>query len=137
MADRGNLMSLVPSVCVPLLLTLLYAPEKDVQLDPRVELKTAIPAARELLVKERYKEFILKYAHPEELAEVLKRKNIDELAKSFGESKAQPLLEILKQIEGQQPRYEKEGTVAVFKTKDSRRDAIQWAKHKGLWYIQN
>lgn len=108
--------------------------------DPQEDLKTAIPAAIQLLEDKEYETFLKKYVPPEDLEQITKKTPLAELAQKFGSgNKASRLLATLQAIKDSKPKIESNGKKAVFELKesDSGKQSITFIKIDKLWYVQN
>ena len=98
-------------------------------------LAKALDEAVGLLENERYEDFLKNFAHPDDLAEMLKSGPIEELAAEFKGEKAEVLLDVLKSISDQSPDLRDDGKTAVFATKMNR--PMMFLLLDGRWYLKN
>jgi hypothetical protein len=122
--------------------SLLLAPAvPGTEPDPREDLNLLISHAVSLLETKQYAKAIETLADPEALKKALERekKSIDELAASFAEDKAGPLLEVLKSIRGTKPELSDEGRRASFSIDHPEipKKKLIFAKNGKLWSLQN
>ena len=107
--------------------------------DPQSQLDTTISFALQLLADEKYQDFIQKLAYPDELEEILKTHEIEDMARSFAKEKAATVTAALKQAKDAEPTLKEEGTIAVFELADAddSKTKIVFEKKGDLWYIRN
>ena len=107
--------------------------------NPREKLETAITEAIRLLEAKEYATVLKNFVTPDDLKAITEKIPLDELAKQFGEGKADRLLKVLKSIEDVKPTFDKEGKTATFKLKAEAdgKKTISWVKIGKYWYIQD
>lgn len=105
----------------------------------REELKTAIPEGIRMLEAKEYVPFLKAFVPPEVLKKIIGNGTVEEFAARFGMGKADPLLNVLKQINGQEPEMKENGTKAIFKIKEpvNGKEEITFSKIEKFWYIEN
>lgn len=116
-----------------------WAAADDAKPDPREKLDTAIPEAIRLLEAKEHLKFIKTFVSPDELKKITEKGSIEDLAKSFGEKKADRLLKILGAIKDAKPTLSDDGKTATFDLKalpDSK-GSISFLKVEKYWYIKN
>lgn len=113
--------------------------EEKKKADPREKLETAIPHAISMLTKKKYLPFLKQFVPPDDLKKIQQRISLEDLAKSFGERKAELLLQMLRAVKDQKPVYNEKKNQATFKIdkKINRRDSITFKKVGTFWYIKN
>jgi len=113
--------------------------KKQTIVDPRENLISAITDAIFLLENKKYQSFIEKYALPEDLEKILKKESMDELVENFSKGKAQKVLNALKLAKELTPKFEENGSKAIFLKNDvggMSKDMV-FKKVDKLWYIAN
>lgn len=112
---------------------------RDVQPDPREELKTAIPEGIRLLEAKQHQAFVKSFVPPADLQKLTAGTSLEEFAKRFGEGKAPQLLKILKEIKDAKAKLDDTGTKATFALKEGMggKKSISFVKVGKYWYIKN
>lgn len=127
----------VAVLCVALLPALAVDAQEA---HPCAKLETAIPHGIKLLEEKKFKEFIETFAHPDELKKILENTDLETIAKGLAESdKGAILIKIFKDLQGKEPMLAENGSKATYKvtTEGSPKDAIEFVKVEGRWYIRN
>ncbi len=112
---------------------------QDVKPETQKTLETAIPEGVRLLEAKEYQTFVKNFASPADLKRITEEMSLEEFAKTFGERKAQRLLQVLKEIKDAKPDLDDTGTKATFTLKE-RIDggkSIEFIKIEKYWYLQN
>ena len=105
-----------------------FAPKSDAQLD----LKTAIPAAIEMLERKEYERVVLKYVHSKDLKKVLEYCSMAEITEGFEKGSHDDILKMLRRIQHMRPLLDDRGVIAVYRFDG---EYIRWKKIHELWFI--
>ncbi len=107
----------------------------------RGDLRATMELAVRLLAEERYEEFIRELAHPDQVAEILKREPIEELVHDFAGGKADRARAAIEHCLTLEPQMREDGTVAVFviehDTIELPSGPLEFGLLDGRWYILN
>ncbi|MEO5931647.1 MAG: hypothetical protein ABIR47_17055 [Candidatus Kapaibacterium sp.] len=103
------------------------------------ELKALIDSGIRMLTAREYVPFLKRFVDPAKAHEVMKGKDLEELAESFKEEKAAILLNVLTEIRNTKPKYSRKGIRATYKLKENVKvhGEISFELVNGLWYIVN
>ena len=125
------------SIFAPLIASIAFS--QEAKPDPREELKTAIPAAIELLENKEYESFIKRFVPPIDLERILKKVTIEDFAKKFGERKSDLLLKVLNIIKDAKPKLDPDGEKATFALKEpiGGKQSMTFLKVGKYWYLGN
>lgn len=107
--------------------------------DPRVNLETAIEDMIKMIETENYTALFNTYVNPDDLAEMIRNKYLEELISKFKErGKAENLLKTLKVAQKTLPVYNETKTEAIYKKEITglKKDLVL-LKIDGFWYIKN
>ncbi len=107
--------------------------------DPREDLISAITDAIHLLENKETQTFIEKYALPEDLEKILKKKSMSELVEDFSKGKGEKVLIALRLAKKLKPMYSESGNKASFLKSEVgglSKDLV-FTKFDNLWYLAN
>lgn len=109
--------------------------------DPQEKLGTAIDEGIRLLEAKDHLEFVKKFAHPDDLKDILKEEGVtvETIAEKFGESGAKSLLAALKVAKATAPMMNEDKTKATWKIEEADvevRSVVLELKEK-KWYVRN
>jgi len=109
----------------------------DATPDPREKLESAIPEMIRLLETKEYTTLLKNYAPPEVLKAITGKTSLEEVAKEFGEGKAEKLLTVLKSIKEMKPTLDADGKKATYEGLKGEKSKIVFLKIDKYWYIGN
>ena len=115
------------------------APAPTVKTDPHESLDTLIAEGIRLLEAKEYVKTIEFLATPEDVAMMKKMEGgVEQVAKVFGETKADLALQVLKQIKTQKPTMNAEETLATYKIKDAKEiPEMKFERIGKQWFLRN
>lgn len=108
------------------------------QKDPRTEPETALALATKLMESKDYAGFLKTFARPSELAELLAKRSLAEVAAEFGRERATDLLAALKAALMTEPTYNTDRTRVDYRFQKpfGRERAVTLVKIDAYWYLR-
>lgn len=104
---------------------------------PEVILQKRIQKVIKLMEQKDYEVFLVNYYEPAKVEELKERHDIKKLAKYFGEGPQKDyLLNYLKSVQNQSPRFNEAKTTARFVADDFPSELV-WHEVEGNWYLKN
>lgn len=109
--------------------------------DPQEKLGSAIDEGIRLLEAKENLEFVKKFAHPDDLKEILKEEGVtvESIAEKFGEKGAKSLLAALKYAKTTPPTMNEDKSKATWKIDqvNFEVDSVVMEKKGDKWYVRN
>jgi hypothetical protein len=99
-------------------------------------LRETIDSAIAALERSEYRAFLERFAHPDELADVLAGRSIERLAASLAGAKADALIEVLRSLQGLEFDLADDETQVAFRPKKNRPHVVL-EKQGESWYFRN